>query len=253
MKFGIVGATGRVGELLVKILKEEGEEIGAVIFEGEQRIQFQPETLITNDSEALLKEVEVVIDFSAPVATQQLLEGILKVPRPAVIGTTGLDSHQKNLLLEAAQVAPILYSTNMSVGIAILNRLVKLVAEKLPEFDVEIVEQHHRWKVDAPSGTALTLAEKVAEGRGWKLEEVIVTGRGGAVGPRKSEEIGVFAVRGGDVVGRHRVGFYGVGEFLELSHTATSRETFARGAIRGARWLVNQKPGLYSIDDSLGL
>jgi 4-hydroxy-tetrahydrodipicolinate reductase len=129
---------------------------------------------------------------------------------------------------------------------------VELVAEKLPNFDIEIVEQHHRWKVDAPSGTALTLAEHCAKGRGWNLKEVLVTGREGHTGPRKEREIGVFAVRGGDVVGRHRVGFYGMGEYLELSHTATSRETFAQGAIRGAKWLVNQPAGLYSISDMLG-
>jgi len=141
----------------------------------------------------------------------------------------------------------------MSLGVAILNKLVEMVSEKLRDFDIEIVEQHHRYKVDAPSGTALTLAEHAAKARGLDLKEVMVTGRSGHVGARTKDEIGVFAVRGGDVVGRHTVGFYNEGEFLELNHTATSRETFARGAIKVAKWLVNQKPGLYSINDALGI
>ena len=253
MKFGIVGATGRVGRLLVKILNEENEKIGAVMFQGKQTIEFPSETIITNDAEELLKNVDVVIDFSAPIATQNLLEAALNNPKPLVIATTGLNDHQKNLMIEAAKKAPVLYATNMSLGIAILNKLVSMVSEKLRDFDIEIVEQHHRYKVDAPSGTALTLAETAAKARGLELKKVMVTGRSGHVGARSKDEIGVFAVRGGDVVGRHTVGFYNEGEFLELNHTATSRETFARGAIKVAKWLVNQEKGLYSINDALGL
>ena len=253
MKYGIVGATGRVGTLLVKILKEENEKIGAVMFEGKQTINFDADTVITNDAEELLKHVDVVIDFSAPIATEKLLEAAIKNPKPLVIATTGLNEHQKNLMIEASKKAPILYATNMSLGVAILNKLVAMVSEKLRDFDIEIVEQHHRYKVDAPSGTALTLAESCAKARGLNLKEVIVTGRSGHVGARSKDEIGVFAVRGGDVVGRHTVGFYNDGEFLELNHTATSRETFARGAIKVSKWIVNQNPGLYSINDALGI
>jgi 4-hydroxy-tetrahydrodipicolinate reductase len=253
MKFGILGATGRVGQLLVKILKEENTPIGAVMFEGKQTIEFDKETIITNDAKTLLENSDIVIDFSAPIATQNLLEAALEIPKPLVIATTGLNDHQKNLMIEASKKAPILYATNMSLGVAILNKLVAMVSEKLRDFDIEIVEQHHRYKVDAPSGTALTLAESCAKARGLDLKEVIVTGRSGHVGARKKDEIGVFAIRGGDVVGRHTVGFYNEGEFLELNHTATSRETFARGAIKVAKWLINQKPGLYSINDALGL
>jgi len=253
MKYGIVGATGRVGTLLVKILKEENEKIGAVMFEGKQTINFDPDTVITNDAEELLKHVDVVIDFSAPIATEKLLEAAIKNPKPLVIATTGLNEHQKNLMIEASKKAPILYATNMSLGVAILNKLVAMVSEKLRDFDIEIVEQHHRYKVDAPSGTALTLAESCAKARGLNLKDVIVTGRSGHVGARSKDEIGVFAVRGGDVVGRHTVGFYNDGEFLELNHTATSRETFARGAIKVSKWIVNQTPGLYSINDALGI
>ncbi|GAB6045363.1 4-hydroxy-tetrahydrodipicolinate reductase [Caminibacter profundus] len=253
MKYGIVGATGRVGKLLVKILNEENAKIGAVMFEGQQTIEFDKDTVITNDAKTLLENSDIVIDFSAPIATQKLLEAATQNPKPLVIATTGLNDHQKNLIIEVAKLTPVLYATNMSLGVAILNKLVSLVSEKLRDFDIEIVEQHHRYKVDAPSGTALTLAESAAKARGFDLKDVMVTGRSGHVGARSKDEIGVFAVRGGDVVGRHTVGFYNDGEFLELNHTATSRETFARGAIKVAKWLINQKPGLYSINDALGI
>lgn len=253
MNYGISGATGRVGQILVNIIKNSDDKLGAVMFQGTQTIEFEPETVITNDAKTLLENCDVVIDFSAPIATQSVLEAAIENPKPLVIATTGLNDHQQNLMIEASKKAPVLYATNMSLGIAILNKLVAMVSEKLRDFDIEIVEQHHHFKVDAPSGTALTLAESCAKARGLNLKEVIVTGRSGHVGARSKDEIGVFAVRGGDVVGRHTVGFYNEGEFLELNHTATSRETFARGAIKVAKWLVNQKPGLYSINDALGI
>jgi len=253
MRYAIVGATGRVGQLLIKILKENNEKIGAVMFEGKQTVEFDKDTIITNDAKTLLENSDIVIDFSAPAATQKLLESSLENPKALVIATTGLNDHQKNLMIEAAKKAPVLYATNMSLGVAVLNKLVAMVSEKLKDFDIEIVEQHHRYKVDAPSGTALTLAESCAKARGLDLKDIIVTGRSGHVGARSKDEIGVFALRGGDVVGRHTVGFYNDGEFLELNHTATSRETFARGAIKVAKWIVTQKPGLYSINDALGI
>jgi 4-hydroxy-tetrahydrodipicolinate reductase len=253
MKYGILGATGRVGELLVNIIKNSDDSLGSVMFSGKQTIEFPSETVITNDAKVLLENSDIIIDFSAPAATQALLEAALENPKPLVIATTGLNDHQLNLMQEVSNKTPILYATNMSLGIAILNKLVSMVSEKLRDFDIEIVEQHHRYKVDAPSGTALTLAEHAAKARGLNLKEVIVTGRSGHVGTRTKDEIGVFAVRGGDVVGRHTVGFYNEGEFLELNHTATSRETFARGAIKVAKWLINQENGFYSINDALGL
>jgi 4-hydroxy-tetrahydrodipicolinate reductase len=253
MKYGIVGATGRVGQLLVNIVKNSDDKLGAVMFQGTQTIEFEPETVITNDAKTLLENCDVVIDFSAPMATQNLLEAALENPKPLVIATTGLNDHQKNLMVEVSKKTPILYATNMSLGVAVLNKLVAMVSEKLRDFDIEIVEQHHHFKVDAPSGTALTLAESCAKARELELKDVMVTGRSGHVGARSKDEIGVFALRGGDVVGRHTVGFYNEGEFLELNHTATSRETFARGAIKVSKWLVSQNPGLYSINDALGI
>jgi 4-hydroxy-tetrahydrodipicolinate reductase len=141
----------------------------------------------------------------------------------------------------------------MSLGVAVLNKLVYLASKTLADFDCEIVEQHHRHKVDAPSGTALTLAEFAAKGRGEELNEVRISGRDGQIGTRTKKEIAVMALRGGDIVGRHTVGFYNDGEFLELNHTATSRETFSKGAIRAAGWIVNQESGFYSINDCLGI
>jgi 4-hydroxy-tetrahydrodipicolinate reductase len=141
----------------------------------------------------------------------------------------------------------------MSAGIALLKQLVEKVSATLQDFDIEIVEQHHKHKVDAPSGTALTLGEFAAKGRGLDLDAVRVSGRDGQIGARTKDEIAVMALRGGDIVGRHTVGFYNDGEFLELNHTATSRETFSKGAIRAAKWLVNQESGFYSINDCLGI
>ncbi len=253
-KVGIVGSTGRMGEHLIKnVLENEALELSALHVFDELKIDVPSNVLITNSMKALLEACDVVIDFSAPVATQELCEEALKNPTALVIATTGFTEHQQNLLTEASKEMPVLYASNMSAGIALLKQLVEQVAATLVDFDIEIVEQHHRHKVDAPSGTALTLGEFAAKGRGLDLDAVRVSGRDGQIGARSKDEIAVMALRGGDIVGRHTVGFYNDGEFLELNHTATSRETFSKGAIRAATWLVNQKSGLYSINDCLGI
>jgi len=253
-KIGIVGTTGRVGDLLItNILADTQIELGAVHIFDELKRTLPSSVIVTQSMETLLNACDIVIDFSAPVATQTLLESALNNPKPLVIATTGLNVHQQNLLQEASQKMPILYATNMSLGVALLKQLVEQVASTLKEFDIEIVEQHHRHKVDSPSGTALTLAEFAAKGRGVELDKVRISGRDGQIGARTKDEIGVMAIRGGDVVGRHTVGFYNDGEFLELNHTATSRETFSKGALRASKWILNQEAGLYSINDCLGL
>ena len=255
MKFGIVGATGRVGQLLVKIIKEQNLTLGSVIFEGKSDLEFPDGCVVTNDFKTFLENCDVVIDFSAPKATETLFETAIenKLNKAMVIATTGFNDHQKNLLIKASETMPVLYATNMSLGIAVLNKVVEMVSKTLENFEIEIVEMHHRYKKDAPSGTALTLAEHCAKARGLELEKVRVSGRDGIIGERKKDEIAVMALRGGDIVGRHTVGFYNDGEFLEFNHTATSRETFAQGAIKVALWLANQKAGFYSINDALGL
>ena len=254
IKVGIVGSTGRVGGLLIDNLKDDSEaKLSAVhVFDNLER-ELSEDVLITNSMEVLLKNSDIVIDFSAPEATEELLETALKNPTPLVIATTGFTAHQQNLLTEASKEMPLLYSSNMSVGIALLKQLVEKVSATLEDFDIEIVEQHHKHKVDAPSGTALTLGEFAAKGRGLDLDAVRVSGRDGQIGARTKDEIAVMALRGGDIVGRHTVGFYNDGEFLELNHTATSRDTFSKGAIRAAKWLIGQEKGLYSINDCLGI
>ena len=253
-KVGILGSTGRMGEHLINnVLEQDGLELSVLHVFDELKRSVPETTLITNDMKVFLENCDVVIDFSAPVATQALLEAALENPTPLVIATTGFTEHQQNLLAEASKEMAVLYSSNMSAGIALLKQLVEQVAATLKDFDIEIVEQHHRHKVDAPSGTALTLGEFAAKGRGLDLDAVRISGRDGQIGARTKDEIAVMALRGGDIVGRHTVGFYNDGEFLELNHTATSRETFSKGAIRAAAWLVNQENGLYTINDCLGL
>ncbi len=253
LNIGIYGGNGRVGSLLIKNLhNDEVARVNVVhVIEG---IELEvPGATVTNDIDTLIRNSDVIIDFTLPEGTEALLEKLLITPKPLVSGTTGLDEHQINLMREVAKEAPVLYATNMSLGIAILKRLVAIASEKLRDFDIEIVEMHHRYKKDAPSGTALTLGEYAARARGLELDKVRVSGRDGNIGERKKDEIGVFALRGGDIVGRHTVGFYNDGEYLELNHTATSRDTFAKGAIKAAKWVVSQEPGLYTIDDCLGL
>jgi 4-hydroxy-tetrahydrodipicolinate reductase len=251
---GIHGSTGRVGRLLIDNLTKD-EHAKPTVLHAIDDFGFTPPqgALITENVVTLLQTSDVVIDFTIAVGTQALLEAALLNPTPLVIGTTGLDEHQYNLLKEASTLMPILYSTNMSLGVAVLNRLVELASKSLSDFDIEIVEQHHRHKKDAPSGTALTLGEHAARGRGLNLDDVRVSGRNGLIGARTKDEIAIMALRGGDIVGRHTVGFYNDGEFIEMNHTATSRDTFAKGAIKAAKWVTKQPNGLYTISDCLGL
>jgi 4-hydroxy-tetrahydrodipicolinate reductase len=253
-KVGIVGSTGRMGEHLIKnVMENEVLALTGLHVFDELTVSVPDDVLVTNSMKALLEACDVIIDFSAPAATQELCEEALKNPTALVVATTGFTAHQQNLLTEASKEMPVLYASNMSAGIALLKQLVEQVAATLSDFDIEIVEQHHRHKVDAPSGTALTLGEFAAKGRGLDLDAVRVSGRDGQIGARSKDEIAVMALRGGDIVGRHTVGFYNDGEFLELNHTATSRETFSKGAIRAAAWIVDQESGLYSINDCLGI
>ncbi|MDH4944545.1 4-hydroxy-tetrahydrodipicolinate reductase [Sulfurimonas sp. C5] len=254
IKVGVFGASGRVGKLLLDDLKlTEGMSVSSVFVRNELDFAIDPSILVTSDMKTFLNGCDIVIDFSLPDACEVLLEEAIKTPKPLVIGTTGLNTHQLNLLKQASEVMPVLYATNMSLGVALLNKLVYQAAKTLEGFDIEIVEMHHRHKKDAPSGTALTLSESAAAGRGVDLDKVRVSGRDGNIGERTKDEIAVMALRGGDIVGRHTVGFYNDGEFIELNHTATSRNTFSKGAIRAGKWLADKEAGLYSISDCLEL
>ena len=254
IKVGVYGGTGRVGKLLLEDLKaDDALVLSAVFVRSQLDFAIDPSALVTNDIDTFLKACDVVVDFSLPEATQALLEKALKNPKPLVIATTGMNAHQFNLLKEASELMPVLYATNMSLGVAVLSKLVEQASRVLEGFDIEIVEMHHKHKKDAPSGTALTLGESAAKGRNLDLDKVRVSGRNGNIGERSEDEIAVMALRGGDIVGRHTVGFYNDGEFIEMNHTATSRHTFSKGALRASKWLSAQQSGLYNISDCLGL
>jgi 4-hydroxy-tetrahydrodipicolinate reductase len=197
---------------------------------------------------------DVYIDFTAPAATGAAARLATELTKPAVIGTTGLSAHEEAAVEALARVAPVVVASNFSLGVNLLVGLVTKAAQILgPGWDAEVVELHHRAKRDAPSGTALTLAQAIAAGHGSSYADVHRHGRDGDVGPRPQGEIGVHAVRGGDVIGEHTVSLFGAGERLELSHRATSRAIFAAGALRAAAWVKDQPPGRYDMLDVLGL
>ena len=254
VKIGIHGASGKMGRMIIECLKNEpGAKLSAAYTIEPLDFALPDGVILTDKFDELFANCDVVIDFTIKDGAINLLNYARTNPKSLVIGTTGLGEDGANLLKLASAAMPILYATNMSLGVAVLNRLAALASKALRDFDAEIVEQHHRHKKDAPSGTALTLGERVAAARGLNLKDVLVTGRDGLVGARSKDEIAILAVRGGDVVGRHTVGFYNEGEFIELNHTATSRATFAKGAIKAAIWTAGRESGLYGIDDCLGL
>ena len=251
---GIVGSTGRVGNLLIdSLLEDEMLPLSAVHVFDELKKDLPENVLVTNSMKALLENCDVVIDFSAPQATQELCEAALENPTPLVIATTGFTEHQQNLMMEASKEMPLLYASNMSAGIALLKQLVEKVAATLEDFDIEIVEQHHKHKVDAPSGTALRMGEVVADALGRDLETCAVYGREGRTGERDRNTIGFTTIRAGDIVGDHTVMFAAEGERMEITHKASSRMTFALGAMRASSWLMSYQTGLYDMQDVLGL
>ncbi|TKX30721.1 4-hydroxy-tetrahydrodipicolinate reductase [Campylobacter aviculae] len=241
ISIGIYGAKGRMGKQIQECLENENNAKTAMLYDK------------GDDINKLFEKSDVIIDFSSPEGTYELLNYAKTNSKPLVIGTTGLDSKTIDLINDLSKTMPIFYATNMSLGVAVLNHLVGKASAMLENFDIEIVEMHHRHKKDAPSGTAMTLAQNAAKARNLDFEKVRVSTRDGIIGERDKNEIAVMSLRGGDIVGRHTVGFYEDGEFLELSHVATSRATFAKGAIKIAIWLKEQNPKLYSINDFLGI
>lgn len=250
MKIGVFGATGRVGKLLLEeIASDETLCLGSVFVRKELNFSLPEDTFVTNDIDSFVENCDIIIDFSLPEATKSLLNALTFIPKPLVCGTTGLENATFMKLEKLSKNMPILYATNMSQGVAMLGKVVTNLSSVLKEADIEICEIHHRYKKDAPSGTAMTLAQKCAKARGLDLEQVRISGRDEDIGQRKKDEIAVMSLRGGDVAGRHTVGFYMDGEYIEITHNATSRLTFAKGAIRATKWLMNQKNGLYEIED----
>ena len=263
LKVALHGAAGRMGRALVQMIHAASdlELAGAVDSKDSPALGRDAGELagigalgwpVTASLEALAS-ADVVIDFSLPVAIDALLEAVVRYSRPLVLATTGLSSAQWTHVDQAARSVPIVAAPNYSTGVAVLYHLAERASALLAEFDLEIVEMHHRNKVDAPSGTALGLAEAAAHGRNLAAREHAVYGREGHPGARTKDEIGVMTLRGGDVIGDHTLILAGSGERLELAHKATSRELFAQGALRAARWVPSQAPGRYTMKEVLGL
>ncbi|MEI6566703.1 MAG: 4-hydroxy-tetrahydrodipicolinate reductase [Verrucomicrobiota bacterium] len=238
----IVGSKGRMGRALVANAANDPELfVAAEVDQGD-------------DLRRVIDLCDAVVDFSSHSATAGVAALCAEKGKSLVIGTTGHSNEDRSGIIRHAERIPMVLSSNYSTGVNTLFWLTRKAAEILgPDFDLEVVEMHHRLKKDAPSGTARSLAEVLAEVRKEQLDEVMRHGREGIVGERTSREIGMHSIRGGDVVGDHTVIFAGIGERVELTHKASTRETFAKGALRAAKWASTQKPGLYDMRDVLGL
>lgn len=265
LKLAVPGAAGKMGRMILKVIAESpatelvaaierpgsplvGQDAGLVAGLGALGVPIQAAL------DEALQQTDVIIDFTAPAATAWTVSRAAEHEVGVVIGTTGLGEAEKRAVWHAAERIPIVLSANMSLGVNVLFGLLEQAARALgDDYDVEIVELHHRLKRDAPSGTALAMAAVLAEALGRDPANVSRYGREGTPGARPPKEIGVMAVRGGDIVGEHTAFFCGLGERLEITHRASSRETFARGAVRAAEWLRDRDPGLYDMQDVLGL
>ncbi|MEJ7935162.1 4-hydroxy-tetrahydrodipicolinate reductase [Sphingobium sp. AN558] len=250
---GIFGAAGRMGRAIAEVSIDAGLAIaGGTDRQGSGHIA--PGVAISADPLALAQAADILIDFSVPGALSGHLDACLAARKPILIGTTGLEAAHHALIDEAAAFIPILQTGNTSLGINLLAALVEQAAAGLgDEWDIEIVEMHHRHKVDAPSGTALLLGEAAARGRGIALDEHSERGRDGITGARAQGAIGFAALRGGSVPGDHQVIFASDGERIEIGHRAENRSIFARGAVKGATWLIGQPAGRYDMKGVLGL
>lgn len=252
-KIGIYGASGRMGQAIAQALTEAGLTLsgGADRAGVTGQIGGLP---IGSDEKALAAVSDVLIDFSSPAALEAHLNACLAAGKPAVIGTTGLEAAHHALIDQAAQTLPILQTGNTSLGVNLLAALVEDAARRLgPDWDIEILEMHHRHKVDAPSGTAILLGEAAARGRNISLADHKASGRDGITGARKTGDIGFAALRGGSVAGDHQVILATEGERIEIGHRAENRTIFARGAVKAAQWLLTQGPGRYDMKGVLGL
>ena len=259
----VTGAAGRMGGRLVTLLKQSGalRLVGAVESKGHISVGKDAGevagcgasgVLVRDDLSAVIGPGQVVIDFSAPASSLEHLGIAAQHTCPMVIGTTGFSAAERDRITQLAQTTPCVLSPNMSVGVNLLFKVIADMARILGDaYDIEVVEAHHRLKKDAPSGTALRIAQILADATGRDLAEVAVYARKGMIGERRAGEIGIQTIRAGDIVGDHTVLFGGMGERLELTHRAQSRDTFAAGALRAAEWVSAQPPGLYDMQDVL--
>ena len=265
-RIAVMGAAGRMGKTLIDAVQQRSPLCGltaAIVRPGSSLIGADAGELVSlgqlgvplsSDLQAVVDDFDVLIDFTLPEVMLKNLEICRQSGKAMVIGTTGLSPAQKQLLAEAGKDIPIVFAANFSVGVNLSLKLLDMAARVMGEdADIEIIEAHHRHKIDAPSGTALRMGEVIADALGRDLQKVAVYGREGHTGARERETIGFATVRGGDVVGDHTVLFATEGERLEITHKASSRMTFAKGAVRAALWLQGREPGLYDMQDVLDL
>lgn len=261
-KLIVVGAAGRMGRRIVALAHGSGRfDIVAAVEKADHPDQGKDAGSLAGIaplqialSQSWPAVADVAIDFSLPQAAEKTLQECTQRTIALVMGTTGLDAGQRKAIQAAADIIPIVYGTNMSVGMNVLFSLVGKAAAMLGEdYDIEIIEQHHRFKKDAPSGSALTLAQKICDATGRAYPDNLTHGRSGKEALRHKDTIGMHAIRAGDITGVHSVLYSTLGETVTLNHTAHSRDTFVRGALRAAQWLVGKRPGLYTVADVLGI
>lgn len=266
IKVAVTGAAGRMGKANIEALQmAEGIELGAAIVEpdssligadaGEVAGVGKLGVTIVGSLHEAVADFDVLIDFTAPEVTVQNVRFCTTHGKKVVIGTTGLSDEQKDMLEKAAESTAVVFAPNMSVGVNLCFKLLEIAAKALgnDDYDIEVIEAHHRHKVDSPSGTALRMGEVVADALGRDLKECAVYGREGQVGARPRGEIGFETIRAGDVVGDHTVLFGTEGERIEITHKASNRLTFAKGAVRACKWVNDKETGLYDMQDILGL
>lgn len=250
----VCGAAGRMGSSILRLSSLDSEiKIAGALERKNNSMVSIGEFQISDNLKTIISLCDVIIDFTSPSSSIEHLEEAVCNKKAIVIGTTGFNQDEIEKINNAAKTIPVVLSPNMSIGINLMLRLVAETAKYIPNYDVEILELHHNQKKDAPSGTAMKLAQVIADTLDRDIEKDAVYGRKGITCKRKKEDIGILAVRGGDIVGDHTVFFAGQGERIEITHRAQSRDTLALGAITAAKWLAKQKPGLYSMQDVLGL
>ncbi|MEJ5226398.1 4-hydroxy-tetrahydrodipicolinate reductase [Thermodesulfovibrio sp.] len=265
IKLTVCGAAGRMGSRIIALSKEYAElkVVGAIESKANPKVELDAGVVagigemgvkISEDISKVIGETDVVVNFTSPEATLEHLEIVRKNKKSMVIGTTGFSNEQISIIQNASCEIPIILSPNMSIGVNLLFKILRDVARVLgDDYDIEIVEAHHRMKKDAPSGTAVKMAKVIAEALGRNFDEVAVYARKGIIGERTKKEIGIQTVRAGDIVGEHTVLFGGLGERIEITHKASNRDTFARGALKAALWLYGKPAGLYDMGDVLGI
>lgn len=262
---GVIGAGGRMGRMLIEAIQDNPQTtlIAAIERQGSSLVGADAgevaavgrlDVKIVDDLQSVINKIDVLIDFSLPAATEQNMQVCAEHNVAMVIGTTGFNEQQEQVLAKASEQVAIVYAGNYSTGVNLSLKLLGMAAKAFgTDADVEVIEAHHKHKIDAPSGTAYMMAEAVAEARGQNLKDVAVYGREGQTGEREAGTIGIHAIRGGEIIGDHTVMFIADGEVVEITHRARARMTFAAGAVRAATWIVQQSAGQYNMQDVLGL